>query len=277
MRIALRMLLWGWGLGGGCLFLGGCKPDAIAKLDDLLTGVRDRMSGGAPDQKEKPEISAADQQSFAARFKAAQVKAVHEFPELGVAGSPLNTEFLARANHLRASDPAYFNDPNWPYTLARELRPKGAVGGASSASASSPMSGANASPASSQEITRVIPSLAVASDPASYLGKWVPVSGTLVSGRGASLEGIWTLELDGGIRCEVQGIQVLRRLGSYDPSANYRVDSNARSVVISRERNKGIWNEAAVLEVGRGYVFRGELLQLQGRLVLRSARLEGPK
>jgi hypothetical protein len=50
----------------------------------------------------------------------AQNRAVAVFPALGVAGSPLHREFLARYNRYRAEKPAFFTDPEWPTKLAAE-------------------------------------------------------------------------------------------------------------------------------------------------------------
>ena len=51
---------------------------------------------------------------------AAQQEAVRRYPELGVAGSKLNTEFVARYKRYRQERPEYFNDASWPLRLADE-------------------------------------------------------------------------------------------------------------------------------------------------------------
>lgn len=50
-----------------------------------------------------------------------QAKAVQEYPELARPSSQLNTKFRAKVAELKASNPAFFNDPKWPYTLAQSL------------------------------------------------------------------------------------------------------------------------------------------------------------
>jgi hypothetical protein len=47
--------------------------------------------------------------------------AVLRFPDLGVAGSEMNTAFLARVNHLKAVNAAELNNSNWPYLTAVEV------------------------------------------------------------------------------------------------------------------------------------------------------------
>jgi hypothetical protein len=46
--------------------------------------------------------------------------AVKYHPELGVSGSPLNTEFVARHKRYQAENPAFFNNPSWPIALVEE-------------------------------------------------------------------------------------------------------------------------------------------------------------
>jgi hypothetical protein len=45
---------------------------------------------------------------------------VRAFPELAVANSPLNREFVRRYNLYRKENREYFEDPDWPTKLARE-------------------------------------------------------------------------------------------------------------------------------------------------------------
>ena len=50
-----------------------------------------------------------------------QKKAVTDFPELGQSGSLLNLKFVQMVNSLRISNPSFFKDPKWPYTLALQI------------------------------------------------------------------------------------------------------------------------------------------------------------
>lgn len=49
-----------------------------------------------------------------------QREMVSKHPALGVAGSPLNQEFIARVNRYRLTNPAVFDRVDWPVRLARE-------------------------------------------------------------------------------------------------------------------------------------------------------------
>ncbi|MEI9893689.1 MAG: hypothetical protein WDN28_07255 [Chthoniobacter sp.] len=55
-----------------------------------------------------------------AAVEAAQHEALRRFPQLGIAGSHLNKEFLARYTKYERERPAFFHDPSWPLTLAEE-------------------------------------------------------------------------------------------------------------------------------------------------------------
>ena len=49
-------------------------------------------------------------------------KAVQDFPDLAVSGSELNIKYVKKVKSILYSDPSYFKDPRWPYTLAEEVR-----------------------------------------------------------------------------------------------------------------------------------------------------------
>lgn len=52
--------------------------------------------------------------------KAAQQKAVALYPDVGVASSPLNKEFVARMKRYQAEKKEFFTEPDWPIRLAKE-------------------------------------------------------------------------------------------------------------------------------------------------------------
>jgi hypothetical protein len=52
--------------------------------------------------------------------ESAQQEAKRRHPELGVAGSPLNLEFVSRYNSYKKERPYFFNDPSWPIRLGDE-------------------------------------------------------------------------------------------------------------------------------------------------------------
>ena len=50
-----------------------------------------------------------------------QKKAVADFPLLATKGSEFNRQFITKVQLLHRTDPAFFNDPRWPYTLAEQV------------------------------------------------------------------------------------------------------------------------------------------------------------
>jgi hypothetical protein len=56
----------------------------------------------------------------AAESIAAQKRAMAVYPALGVSGSPLNREFVARHKRYQTEKPDFFTDPEWPTKLAAE-------------------------------------------------------------------------------------------------------------------------------------------------------------
>lgn len=66
---------------------------------------------------------AAGQAPHFATAAEAQQEAVRRYPEIGVAGSKLNTEFVARYKRYQQERPDFIRDPSWPLRLAEELVP----------------------------------------------------------------------------------------------------------------------------------------------------------
>lgn len=55
-----------------------------------------------------------------------QAKAVQKYSQLGISGSALNKQFVSAYSKRRETDPAFFENPQWPLLLADELaRPAG--------------------------------------------------------------------------------------------------------------------------------------------------------
>lgn len=67
---------------------------------------------------------------------AAQQEAVRRYPEIGVAGSKLNSEFVARYKRYQQERPDFLRDPSWPLRLAEEIVQQGTPSSAGQPTAS---------------------------------------------------------------------------------------------------------------------------------------------
>ena len=78
------------------------------------------LSGGGEGEKgvSTPVAGAA----FAKEYEEWKTRAVREFPELGKAGTPMNTLFVARAKQLSEQKADELKYPNWPYLLAVKIK-----------------------------------------------------------------------------------------------------------------------------------------------------------
>lgn len=95
-------------------------PGAVAPAGEKT--VSEKASGA-----EAPTIAATkDQQindaaQFNADYEKWKVRAVEEFPEIGIAGSRFNQQFLLEAKKLRETNAPDLAHPNWPYLLALQV------------------------------------------------------------------------------------------------------------------------------------------------------------
>lgn len=114
MNLPLRILL-----PLPLLFATGCEkasvPPGGAETGMAPTAPAD--SGAGREYAGKP-AAAGD---FAKEYEGWKTRAVQEFPDLGKAGTPLNTRFVARAKQLSEQNADELKYPNWPYLLAVKL------------------------------------------------------------------------------------------------------------------------------------------------------------
>ena len=74
----------------------------------------------APDSDRSREYDPSPALRFAT-VADAEKAAVQRYPDLGILGSKLNAEFVARYNLYQRTRPEYFSDVAWPVRLAEEL------------------------------------------------------------------------------------------------------------------------------------------------------------
>lgn len=78
---------------------------------------------GAEASAGRPTITrqSEDKAQFNADYEKWKLRAVEEFPEIGIAGSRFNQQFLNEAKKLRESNAPELAHPNWPYLLALQV------------------------------------------------------------------------------------------------------------------------------------------------------------
>lgn len=75
-----------------------------------------------PLPRAEPMPTPADpKKAYEQAVDSAQRLAVDRYPELGFAGTGFNAEFVAAYHRKKAEQPDFFQDPNWPITLADEV------------------------------------------------------------------------------------------------------------------------------------------------------------
>jgi hypothetical protein len=80
-----------------------------------LADVRPRLVDKVAPEAEAPIVPAKITTEAEGRIEALRL-----YPELGVANSPLNREFVARYRSYQRLQPDFFQEPAWPVILVRE-------------------------------------------------------------------------------------------------------------------------------------------------------------
>ena len=249
-----------------CISLGAicaCKPTSAGKLDDWISSVRERVSKKS-EEPPNPETlktgasplkgSTHEKSFFTIQYEASQARAVREFPELGVAGSAFNSEFLARVKVLKTEDVRYFNNPDWPYDLAVRVNEI-----------------LRSHPSDKDAVSAVL----MPQKPALFIGQWVTAVGTLTKVSGVSISTPVLLELEGGVRVEVAPEQFVRKRGggiSEWSDRTYKVESK-EGVVVFYVKKSTSWTELFTLVPGSTITVKAQVSQVGDQLVMKMAKL----
>lgn len=242
---------------------GGTADDWLRQVRETVTGQGEEVAKqdaapgqGAPSGTGKKGATASrsgPKSSFDAQYEAAQARAVREFPELGVAGSLFNAEFLARVKALKSEDIRYFNNPEWPYDLAKRVNESLKV----------------------RLDKDTVSTLLVSQRPSLYLGQTVTAVGTLLKASGTSITGPVALDLEGGIRAEVDPEQIVRRKGnsiSEWSHRTYKVSPRDSSLVFFQNKQNA-WLELFVLAPGALVTVKGQVSRFGDKVCIKTADL----
>ncbi|MEQ1858461.1 MAG: hypothetical protein ABMA13_00840 [Chthoniobacteraceae bacterium] len=97
------------------------EPTASSLVAKTTPQPQSERPAEQPSTLSVPEATMAPRTPKFATVEDAQKAAVLLYPDLGIKGSPLNTEFIARYRILKQKQPDYFNDTAWPVLLVEEL------------------------------------------------------------------------------------------------------------------------------------------------------------
>ena len=97
------------------------QKEAAAAAAAEVTKKEAAAAAAAAAEGAKKEMERQDElEIFRKNPKAAQRKAIELYPDLSVAGSPLNKEFVERTKRYQTEKKAFFAEPDWPVRLAKE-------------------------------------------------------------------------------------------------------------------------------------------------------------
>ena len=103
-RICLLVPFWG-------MVLVSCRPEPVASTK--------QEAAAGPSAPQPRALTPAEERLQ--REEESKREAVATYPELGVAGTAVNREYVRRYKLYRSVNPAFFDEPNWPKRLAEML------------------------------------------------------------------------------------------------------------------------------------------------------------
>jgi hypothetical protein len=109
--VCLLVSLWGLGLSS-------CRPHPSAPTQ------HEEFGGALSAEQPPPTIQArklTPEQERQLREEESKRQAVSAYPELGVAGTAVNREYVRRYKLYQTVNPAFFDEPDWPKRLAEML------------------------------------------------------------------------------------------------------------------------------------------------------------
>jgi hypothetical protein len=191
---------------------------------------------------------------FATEYEGWKTRAVREFPDLGKAGTPMNTRFVARAKQLSEQSAEELKYPNWPYLLAVKI--------------SAELAAAPEARVNSAKPGQVIASIGkvYTVEELKSLGTTMP-GAAVVMGRVTKFDeigmppGVLMVVLDDTLKCELTMFEV----GSIDGLSWLRSGS---TISLVRQTGRGASPALASLSMGQVLRVEGAFSQKRGAPVL---------
>ncbi len=201
---------------------------------------------------EKSPVAGTAGADFAAEYEGWKTRAVREFPELGKAGTPMNSRFVARAKQLSEQSAEELKYPNWPYLLAVKIS-------AEMAAAPEGRGGAKSGP--------VVGSIGKVYSVEELKGLGAMPGAAVVMGRVTKFDeigmppGVLMVVLDDALKCELTMFEV----GSIDGLSWLRSGS---TISLVRQTGRGAAPSLASLSMGQVLRVEGVFSQKRGAPVL---------
>jgi hypothetical protein len=193
-----------------------------------------------------------------------QTKAVFDYPDLAVQGSEMNSKYIQKVRSLRQTDPAFFENPRWPYTLAEEVSKKAIIPGLEEHLEPAGHASPKMAYVDNQRVEVVDAKDLVAKG---KQGQRICVEGVVVNTtqRKMSAKDSFTLKLSPNIFCEflvepfiMRNRSLLPSLGSYSSEAKIVVEDDGLSIYAPPGYKKKAIKVGAILKPGEKVIISGQ-------------------
>lgn len=99
------------------------KQKAEEDAQRQMNAKQDEREKSARVERDRMETETASKAEMDARVGKSKSRALILYPEISDANSPLRRRFDALLQRYRSENPAFFDDPEWPLKLVREIQP----------------------------------------------------------------------------------------------------------------------------------------------------------
>ncbi len=191
--------------------------------------------------------------AFAQEYEKSKARAVRELPDLGKAGTQMNSRFVAIANQWKEENRQELKDPNWPYLLAVKMKEEAAA----SSKPESEKTNARGAVDGIGRVYSVQDLRAMNSLP----------SAAVIMGRVTKFDeiglpmGVLSVVLDDTLKCEV----TMCEIGSHD---HFTWQRSGSTILLIRQLNPARLPPVASLSLGQVLRVEGAFVQRGGKPVL---------
>jgi hypothetical protein len=224
------------------LFLSSCEKSTVSV---------DAQKGASPEASRSPNAAdAAAGSTFAKECEGWKARAVQEFPDLGKAGTAMNSRFVERAKQLSGQKSEELKYPNWPYLLAVKINAELAMASKGKVNAGTPGITAGVDGVGRVYSVQELKALSVLPGAAVVMGRVTKFDET-----GLPL-GVLMVVLDDALKCELTLFEVV-------PGDNLAWQRSGSSISLVRQTGRG--GSAPTISISTGQALRVEGAFVQRR------------